>query len=216
MYECPLCSRFAAKSLKGVIRHLGVVHANEAGFYVHCVVEDCPQTYNKFLSYKKHMYSKHRDLLGITPANNDVTGLDSDQTDLDGSSSDMDIYDSFSEDISTFSRNEAALFVLKARHVHKVAQSSICEVMCDFTSLLERSVHKLHSRVFEILDDIDPVMKNEVTVAFNSQDVLDPFRGMTTEHMQHSFFKKTFHLLVRGYFLIRIPTNGFFLLIGTT
>lgn len=158
----------------------------------------------------RNMYSKHRDLLGITPANNDVTGLDSDQTDLDGSSSDMDIYDSFSEDISTFSRNEAALFVLKARHVHKVAQSSICEVMCDFTSLLERSVHKLHSRVFEILDDIDPVMKNEVTVAFNSQDVLDPFRGMTTEHMQHSFFKKTFHLLVRGYFLIRIPTNGFF------
>lgn len=147
--KCPLCSSFAAKSLKGVIRHLGLVHAHDAGFYVRCEIQGCPRTYNKFYSYKKHnMYSKHRDIL-IENADaaqlQNVLHGEADGAESDGDISGMDTTDSTAGNVS--SSREAALFVLKARHVHKVAQSSISELLLDFTTLLEGSVHQLHSRV---------------------------------------------------------------------
>ena len=32
MTNCPLCGSFAAPNVKGVVRHIGLVHAHEAGF----------------------------------------------------------------------------------------------------------------------------------------------------------------------------------------
>ena len=150
VYRCQLCNSFAGKSLKALIRHLGLVHAHEAGFYVRCNVQDCPRTYNKFLSYKKHMYSKHQDVSCCLRNESFVPNLQSSSCDLDpDDSSDERLLDTSAPscDENVFTRREAALFVMKAKLVHHVAQSSLGEVLCDFTTLLERSVNKLHSRV---------------------------------------------------------------------
>ena len=81
---CPLCSTFAAKDLKGVLRHMGTIHAHEAGFYVRCQVKDCPYTYTNYHSYKKHLYKKHRDVLGVlshhTAGNVSTTTCDLDRS----------------------------------------------------------------------------------------------------------------------------------------
>lgn len=194
-YLCALCSSFAAKSLKALIRHLGLVHANEAGFHVRCQVEDCPRTYKKFLSYKKHMYSKHRDILGCS----------SYCIDEQSSTDYFPVANSVEDDAETpemgltsnvSSRREVMLFVLKAKHIHHIPQSSLCEVMNDFTSLLEQSAHSLHSRVAEILGNVDPALRNRIDEVFSLQD---PFCGMTTEHMQNCFLKEAFHYVVRLY-----------------
>ena len=65
---CPLCESFAAPHMKGVVRHIGLVHSHEFAFRVTCGVGECTRTYmyTRFSSYKKHMYVKHRDVLGVS------------------------------------------------------------------------------------------------------------------------------------------------------
>ena len=63
---CPLCESFAAPHMKGVVRHIGLVHSHEFAFRVTCGVGGCTRTYTRFSSYKKHMYVKHRDVLGVS------------------------------------------------------------------------------------------------------------------------------------------------------
>lgn len=214
-HQCQLCSSFAAKSLKALIRHLGLVHAHQAGFYVRCEIQDCPRTYNKFLSYKKHMYSKHRDVLGSL--RNDSSVLDMQSSSSVGQDSDEQDgqTDTLSPpcDVNVFTRREAALFVMKAKHVHHIAQSSLCEVMCDFTSLLERSVNKLHSSVCNLLGDVDPALRIQIDEAFNRQEIIDPFYRMTTEHMQNCFFRETFNLLVSLYILRTLVLSLSFIIV---
>ena len=84
---CPLCSSFVAKDLKGVLRHMGTVHAHEAGFYVRCYVQECPATYSNFHSYKKHLYKKHRDVLGVSSCDSSANySSDTTVSDLDTAS----------------------------------------------------------------------------------------------------------------------------------
>ena len=64
-WRCPLCHFFAARALKGVLRHIGAVHAHEANFQVICGVQGCPRSYSNYHSYKKHMYQKHREVLEV-------------------------------------------------------------------------------------------------------------------------------------------------------
>ena len=66
--NCPLCDSFAATNVKGVVRHIGLVHSHEPGFRITCGVGGCMRTYTKFNSYKKHMYVKHGELLRVTAA----------------------------------------------------------------------------------------------------------------------------------------------------
>lgn len=194
---CTLCSSFAAKSLKALIRHLGLVHAHQAGFHVRCQIHDCPRTYNKFLSYKKHMYSKHQDVLGSFRSA--VGGESRDES----SDEDHSLYEETPDteivsqsDPDVFSRREALLFVLKAKHIYHIPQSSLCDIMSDFTSLLECSVNSLHSKIRDILGDIDPALLNQIDKVFNEQEITDPFYGMTTEHMQSCWIKETFKSVV--------------------
>lgn len=58
----------------------------------------------------------------------------------------------------------------------------------------EGSVHELHSRVSEVVCDIDPAMKTEIDLAFKSRDILHPFHGMTSEHKQNRFILENFNL----------------------
>ena len=64
--SCPLCETFAAPNLKGVVRHVGLVHSHEPGFRLTGGVEGCTRSYTKFNSYKKHMYVKYAELMRVT------------------------------------------------------------------------------------------------------------------------------------------------------
>lgn len=67
-WKCPLCLFFASRSLKGVVRHIGVVHSHDASFHIVCGLNGCPRSYRNFHSYKKHMFQRHRDVMEVGPA----------------------------------------------------------------------------------------------------------------------------------------------------
>lgn len=192
---CPLCSSFAAKDQKGVLRHMGVVHAHEAGFYVRCCVEDCPCTYSNFHSYKKHLYTKHRAVLEVSPSI-PVRADEAATIDFDTSPSSTECFDDCPMDSIEGRKRTAALFVLKAKHIHKVSQSSLSDVMCDISTMLESTVQHVEKDVMAELGDIDPDIEARLHLIFHSQQVCDPFCGLQTEQRQKTAFKEQFHLLV--------------------
>ena len=55
--HCPLCRSFAATTYKGVLHHLGTVHAHEARFHVQCDFLGCPRTYT--ITPTKHIFTEN-------------------------------------------------------------------------------------------------------------------------------------------------------------
>jgi len=191
---CPLCSSFAAKDFKGVLRHMGVTHSHEAGFYVRCCVEDCPRTYSNFHSYKKHLYTKHRDVLGVADSESAPTDCSSDIDDF------LNDEESPENPVDSCQGKEraAALFILKAKHIHKVPQSALLEIMQDFKMMLESTFHYVQRNVMEVLSNLcdDPSLETCLSEIFNSQELRDPFCGLESQHMQKAIFAKQFNILV--------------------
>lgn len=68
--------------------------------------------------------------------------------------------------------------------------------MGDFSTMIESRVHSLETQIMETLGDADSNVKQQIGEMFHSQDVVDPFSGLKTEHMQKIFFREEFHLVV--------------------
>lgn len=62
---CPRCPYFSEQFTK-VVNHIGVVHSGDDNFTVYCGIAGCTNSYNRFSSYKTHLYRCHRDLLEST------------------------------------------------------------------------------------------------------------------------------------------------------
>ena len=200
---CPLCRAYAAKDLKSLLRHIGAVHSHEAGFFVHCGLQDCPRTCNNFHSYKKHLYTKHREALGLVPNSTAEVSEDvlmSTYTDLGASFRSVDQHEDSSEDAiveqAQVEKRAAALFALKSLHVHKVSQSALSGLMADISTMLEYKVSQIEHKVMGVLKDCDSNIKASVRNHFSSQSVVDPFCGLNTSQKQKTYFSDHFHLLV--------------------
>ena len=57
--EVSLCTSFCGQKFKGVVRHIGSVHAHHLNFCIWCGIDGCHRTYKKLISYKMHIYEKH-------------------------------------------------------------------------------------------------------------------------------------------------------------
>ena len=66
MTACFLCSSFAGSSFSDVFRHIQAVHAHDPDFHITCGLDGCVRRYDKFGSYKVHLYREHRGhILGL-------------------------------------------------------------------------------------------------------------------------------------------------------
>ena len=59
MHRCPMCPRRVFTLVK-LIQHIGLVHAHQPDFRITCGVSDCQSSFNKFHSYRQHVYRKHK------------------------------------------------------------------------------------------------------------------------------------------------------------
>ena len=167
-FKCPICSLFAATTFKRVLHHVGTSHAHEPGFFIRCSV---PRTYKNFYSYKNHLYTKHRELvMGTSSVVSDSTAS-SQVTEFE----DLELSESSSQQANPPSitpvqkcRREAALFALKAKHVHKVSQSSLNGFLCDFSTMLEFRVQQLEAGVRKVLGGNDHPLSQKVHEVFTS------------------------------------------------
>ena len=65
-YACPLCHEFARTTYKAILRHIGEVHSFSPDFHIECGLgrdTRCPATYTNYVSFRSHVYKKHRDEL---------------------------------------------------------------------------------------------------------------------------------------------------------
>ena len=140
------CPPPAATTYKGVLRHLGTVHAHEASFHVQGDFPGCPQMYMKYHFYKTHLYRKHCEfLLGYTSPNTEsddsIMEVDT-EADNSGDSSVQQV--SFPAISPTNKRKgKAALFI-------RPNISTLDGVLRNFTTTLESTVHHLEGKVMAI------------------------------------------------------------------
>lgn len=184
---------------KKVVRHLGTVHAHESAFYVECCVLGCPRTYTNFHSYKSHLYKRHREVIIDLPSASETNDtLLPSTTEIEPPSPQSNTCTSESDllvaSTSTSRQREAALFILKAKHLHKVSQNALNGLQCDISSMLETTVHQLEVGVMDLLH-MSP-LREQVRTVFHSPIVTDPFCGLTSKYMQKSFYKAEFQLVV--------------------
>ena len=206
--NCPFCETFAAPHLKGVIRHIGLVHSHEANFRITCGIDGCTRTYRIFDSYRKHVYVKHRAALCSVSIGADEEHLQDVaqhfQDDAERISNTSNSYSLFSEEedqqqvepyFAQRDRN-SALFILKAREIHKISQSSLNSLLGDISTYVDMTKVRLIQLVNEALRAKGIEMGEELQALSNSPTVSDPFKNLRSEHLQTQYFIKKFQMVV--------------------
>ena len=185
--------------MKGVIRHIGLVHSNEFGFRVTCGVGGCIRSYTNFSSYKKHMYVKHRDVLGVS------TSERSTSPDVIESSLVSTCLEDVEEQPCNFiaqRERSTALFILKACEIHKIPQSSMNHLLGDITTYMDMTKSRLMHNIGVALKQKGISMEDELIVISNSPDVTDPFNGLHSEYLQRQYFIRHFDLVVSVIYMV--------------
>ena len=194
--KCWLCSSFAARSLKAVIRHIGVVHARDSNFHVICGIQGCIRTYNNFTSFKKHAYRHHRELLDPPcPEAREISTIEDElpQESLEADEDGLDFLDP--ENASGYDHTEqAALFILKAKHVHKISQAALNDLLFDVSTMISDRVKYVENKVCGHFQSGS--LPSGITEMFQHPAVVDPFGGLTTRYLHLKYYRQSFGLLV--------------------
>lgn len=195
-WNCPLCSWFGAPTMKSVVRHIGAVHAQDAGFHVCCGIAGCPRTYSKFQSYRQHLYRHHREILDVITS--DVTAVEQEgQSDgCDDTTSQTGDSPSDSEDCCPLSMKQAGLFLLKAKEIYKIAQSDLESLIGDISTVVELTVKHLEHKVRLELDSMGICMNSDLRQVFHSPQLCGIFQGLHTEFLLQNFIRDNLKLVV--------------------
>ena len=116
---CPLCTSFASRNLKGVVRHIGRTHSHDPNFHICCGLDGCHQTYKKFVSYKKHVYQRH-----LKSRDSGVHFID-DGNDDHHDNDPCDADDKNETEVSNTSKRSSALFLMKLENEYKVSSTAV-------------------------------------------------------------------------------------------
>jgi hypothetical protein len=198
-WNCPLCTTFAGKNLKVIVRHVGSVHAHDSNFRVCCGVDGCHRTYKKFVSYKKHVYLKHLKTNYVRPlqtedmdfSNDDISG-DIDVSDQRDDRTDVAIT---LEPLNSKLKISSALLLLKLENEFKLASTSIDCVIEDVTTLLDNKIDFLRTELAAILSQKKIVFDSEINSAFENAVARNPFEGLHTEYFRNKYYRQELHFL---------------------
>ena len=205
LVQCFLCQSFKGTTFAAVVRHIGSVHAHEPGSSISCGIKDCPRRstrpYDNFASYKKHLYRHHPDVLNhtIQPLVADSDGVQDADPELHQIYPCDDISDPPVLDVNGLQEREqlkrsAALFILKTAETRKLTLTAVSGILDDVQELVERAVHSTHAKVSSVLNKagINESDIPELHDVFTDENLLNPFMGLQTEHLQIKYFKENF------------------------
>ena len=198
IWNCPLCEWFGAVSMKAVMRHIGAVHAHNAGFHICCGINGCPRTYNKFASYRQHLYRIHREVLDIatdvdeaTILEDDIGDLDSNETSMENAPCGLDTSNSF-----PLSLKQVGLFLLKAKEIYKVAESHLGSLVDDVSNMIELTLNHLEERVLMQLDSMGIGMSCEMKSIFRLPQLRNVFDRLRTKSQLQNFIQENLEVVV--------------------
>ena len=190
------------------MKHVHHVHSYQSNFSVVCGISGCPRTYNKFSSYKKHVYRVHRQdcnlgigqpitLLPITDATDTEAICDIVQPLEESVDEECGIIDDTTgqpqQQHVTAVSHHAAMMLLQLKQKYKLSQVALDAVTEEFTSLLQ---YKL-SEVEESILKLDHCETREIKLAFQSPTLVDPFYGLHGKYQQEAYFSRVFGLQVQ-------------------
>lgn len=169
-YTCTICYRYATRTLKSVLRHIGAVHSFEPGFSITCGVRGCARTYKNFRSFRKHLLRQHEADMERTSNTSSAPGGNESSTENDDTANE-DLGDDEPADCDTLTdkKRSAALFLLKTKEICRVTQSALNHIVEGMTELFQ--VHT---------DD----------------STARPFKGLETAHLQEKYYREELNLLV--------------------
>lgn len=181
-YTCSLCYHFSATGMSAVLRHIGVTHAHQANFKVVCGIHGCPRTYTNYHSFRKHLRRKHMQTLESEPSEiyNDLTmEVDSEELLTESQSSPV------------WTRNNAALFVLKSREVQQISQLSLNSLLADVSSLVSESIDSFSASICSVLEEngIDLDSISGLNETLSNEEVCAPFHGLESEYLQKKLYQ---------------------------
>ena len=137
-YTCTICYRYATRTLKGVLRHIGAVHSFEPGFSITCGVGGCARTYKNYRSFRKHLLRQHEADMERTSNTSSVPdGNDSLAENDDNASEDFGGDEPASCDTSADKKRSAALFLLKTKEICRVTQTALNHIVEGTTELFQ-------------------------------------------------------------------------------
>ena len=138
------------------------------------------------------MYAKHRDVLCVSTRE---PSPDATESNMVLSSSEGGEDEEEQPYISQRDRS-TALFILKAREIHKIPQSSVDHLLGDISTYITMTKDRLMYNVRAALRQKGISMEDELLAISNSPDVTDPFNGLHSEYLQQQYFIKHFNLVV--------------------
>lgn len=172
-----------------------MVHARDPNFHVNCGIEGCIRTYKNFASFKKHVYRHHREQ--IDPAQLDTRTEDGSTQQPPEMLHEDDGPDFLNRDAGYDHSEQAALFVLKAKHVHKISQSALDDLLFDVSTMISDRVHYVENKVCQHLQGpCNSSSSSGILEAFHHPAIVDPFHGLTSRYLQLNYYRENFGLLV--------------------
>lgn len=134
---CPKCSRRAFTLVK-LIQHIGLIHSHEADFTITCGLNNCPKTFSKYESFRRHVYRKHKHtVLPLATADDETVVDDEDVVDeqvSSGAAANPTTAPNMNELLLQFRENLFS-FVLKCREKNHLPQTVQHELLQDVNRL---------------------------------------------------------------------------------
>lgn len=197
---CWICYRFAAPTLKAVIRHIGSVHSFDPGFRICCGIQECPRIYTNWNSFRKHLYRKHGTEMETVPSNEPVTHLNIvDTTDnLAFEPTLSDALSSSSQDRSHAQmqlKRQAAIFLLKSKEIYKTSQLSLDGIISEITTLWQQHLTVITNGIETQLSTLG-IQQSCINEALSFNERINPFHGLHSRFLQEKYFSEELHLLV--------------------
>ena len=147
MFVCQLCNHYGSFSFASVLSHIGSVHSHGCNFSVCCGVDGCTRTYTNYHAFRRHVVNRHGYLLddSSTP----VTFQSADPLGDQGPALALDDVDHVVDRLPSpqTQRRSSAMFVLKLKEKHKLAQTTVDDILADTEELLGRAIERLKQRV---------------------------------------------------------------------
>ena len=152
-----MCSDYSVPSLKLLLQHINLVHANNAGFKITCGVDLCEATYANFRRFKEHLKKKHNlpnTTAGAMDNHNNESGSmndDSFREDNDGWENEMATACNNEEpdDEKEFLKRRA-FWIMKVKEKRLLTQATLEEILQDITELCTDLIIGLGHKVKQV------------------------------------------------------------------
>ena len=186
LFTCSHCNQFSALKMSSVLRHIGRVHSHDPGFHMVCGINDCPRTFRKYYSFRKHLHRSHPDVFKDNIRVSNPVEVEENYHEFEGEA------ESSIENETDKRLRSSALFLLKAKEIDRINQSSLESLMNDITVIVEQTLDEVEARSTFLTDDA----RKELSEIVNDPTLRNPFLSLHSEYLQKNQYKNLFGLVV--------------------